>query len=206
MATIIITLYPFLCMFLPCLFYMIICSRKPEIHLNKSHFLWCCIFLCYLSLVLNTTGIGTIWDIGKYDSIMHIDKINFIPLQYGIDISQILNIIMFMPFGFLLPLIWKNCRSLFPVLMSGFSYSLAIEFCQLFNNRVTDVNDLIMNTLGAVCGYLIWVIYQRLFHQKAAKKEVTLSIREPFFYLAFSILGQFFLYNWRWMVMLFYEV
>ncbi|UDN56410.1 VanZ family protein [Clostridioides sp. ES-S-0171-01] len=34
----------------------------------------------------------------------------------------------------------------------GLSFSLAIEFCQLFNFRATYIDDLMMNTLGAVLG------------------------------------------------------
>ena len=36
-----------------------------------------------------------------------------------------------------------------------FGFSLSIELCQLFNRRNTDIDDLMMNTLGAVIGYFI---------------------------------------------------
>ena len=87
MADIIITLYPILCVLLPCLIYMFIRARKPGKHLTKAHFIWVFLFVFYLHMVLDTTGIGTIWDIGKYDSILSLDKINLIPFNDGLELS-----------------------------------------------------------------------------------------------------------------------
>ena len=36
------------------------------------------------------------------------------------------------------------------------SFSLAIELNQLLNNRITDIDDLFTNTLGAIIGYLLY--------------------------------------------------
>ena len=200
MAGIIITLYPILCVLLPCLIYMFIRARKPGNHLTKAHFIWVFLFVFYLHMVLDTTGIGTIWDIGKYDSILSLDKINLVPFNDGLEFSQILNVIMFMPLGFLLPLLWSNYRTLPRVLLAGAGYSLSIEICQLFNNRVTDINDLIMNTFGALAGYCIWIVYRRLFPRTGTRKELALSAHEPAVYMVLSVLAVFFLCNWRWMV------
>lgn len=204
MAAILITLYPLLCIFVPCLIYMFIRARKPGKHLSRAHFIWVVLILIYLNMVLETTGIGTIWDIGKYDGIISLDKINLIPLNDGLELSQILNIFMFMPLGFLLPLLWKNYRSLSRVLLAGACYSLFIELCQLFNNRVTDINDLIMNTLGTLAGYLVWILFRRLFPRTGTRKELALSAHEPAVYMALSILSHFLLCNWRWAVSMLY--
>ena len=47
-------------------------------------------------------------------------------------------------------------------LAAGFCASFSIEFCQLFVNRSTDVDDLILNTLGAFAGGLIALLLRRL--------------------------------------------
>lgn len=173
--------------------------------MTKAHFAWVCIMLLYLSMVLGATGIGTLWDIGHYDGIITYNEINLVPFTDILGFSQVLNIMMFMPLGFLLPLCWKEFRSPVKVLLAGACYSAGIEFCQMFNNRVTDIDDLLMNTLGAVLGYVAWIAFALLFHPKGGKKEVSLSKREVSAYLALSILGQFFLYNWRWVVRIFYS-
>lgn len=67
--------------------------------------------------------------------------------------NSILNIILFVPLGFVLPLLWKRFRKLQSTVLFGFSFSLTIELLQMLTYRATDVNDLITNTLGAAWGF-----------------------------------------------------
>ncbi len=68
--------------------------------------------------------------------------------------NVILNIAMFVPFGFLLPLLWKGGRKWYIAITSGFGFSLIIELIQLLTHRgVFDVDDLFTNTLGAAIGF-----------------------------------------------------
>ena len=67
--------------------------------------------------------------------------VNFVPFD-SIGIGYILNIIMCMPLGFLLPLIWEDCRKLGKTVLIGAGFSLLIEITQLFNYRATDIDDL----------------------------------------------------------------
>lgn len=151
-------------------------------------------------LVLETTGIGTIWEIGLYLGMKLQEEINLIPFRDGISLSMILNVVMFMPLGFLLPLLWKEYQSLVRTAIIGFCFSCGIEFCQLFNRRVSDVDDLLMNTLGAILGWLIWIVFSRITHLKYGRRNQGFGGKEGAVYLALSLVGQFFLYNWRWMI------
>ena len=80
--------------------------------------------------------------------------------------------------------------------MIGFGFSLSIELCQLFNRRNTDIDDLMMNTLGAVIGYFIWKLTKRLV-KNINHKSISLSKLEPIVYLTLAVLGEFLLFNWR---------
>ncbi len=83
------------------------------------------------------------------------------PKQY------IFNIMLFMPLGFLLPLMWKPFHSQNKILLTGFLCSFAIEFLQMFCGRMTDVDDLLTNTVGAVLGYWLFVFVEQktIFYQ-----------------------------------------
>lgn len=162
--------------------------------------IWVFIFLYYVYLVLETTGIGTIWEIGLYPGMKLQEEINLIPFRDGISLSMILNVVMFMPLGFLLPLLWKEYQSLVRTAIIGFCFSCGIEFCQFFNRRVSDVDDLLMNTLGAILGWLIWIAFSRITHLKYGRRNQGFGGKEGAVYLALSLVGQFFLYNWRWMI------
>lgn len=69
------------------------------------------------------------------------------------------NIVGFMPIGFIPPIITKRCRSIWFMTLLGFECSLFIEVAQLiFRVGRFDVDDLILNTLGAAAGYLVFAI------------------------------------------------
>lgn len=180
--------------------YQLVNLRKVQMKNNKvRHIIWVYIFLfyCYLA-VQDAAGIGTIWDMFSYGGIS--GEINFIPFQSNGAITYILNIIMFMPLGFLLPLIWMEYRNFFKTVLAGFGLSLTIEICQLFNFRCTDVDDLLMNTLGTIIGYVLWCLFHKLVKQ-AGEKSISITKEEPVIYLALGILGIFFLYNWRMFIL-----
>lgn len=69
--------------------------------------------------------------------------------------NSILNVLLFLPLGFLVPLFCGRFRSFHAALLLGVSCSLFIELAQIFTYRLSDVNDLVTNTTGAVLGYLL---------------------------------------------------
>lgn len=78
-------------------------------------------------------------------------------------INTLGNIAAFVPLGVLLPLIWRRRWSFAKIALWGFALSLTIEVLQfLFTTRVADVDDLTLNTLGAIAGYLCYLILMRL--------------------------------------------
>lgn len=200
MQNMIFVLYPLFCILLPCMLYVLIQTKGFHRRTNFIHMIWVFIFLYYVYLVLETTGIGTIWEIGLHPGMKLQEEINLIPFRDGISLSMILNVVMFMPLGFLLPLLWKEYQSLVRTAIIGFCFSCGIEFCQLFNRRVSDVDDLLMNTLGAILGWLIWIVFSRITHLKYGRRNQGFGGKEGAVYLALSLVGQFFLYNWRWMI------
>mgnify|MGYP001172530585 CR=1 FL=1 len=98
---------------------------------------------------------------------------NFIPFRdvmhhYGGAVREVfLNVLLMMPFGFLLPLIKK--KRLFATVFWTFAFSLAIECTQLISvwlnigaGRAFDVTDLITNTFGGFCGYLLFSLFKQV--------------------------------------------
>lgn len=67
------------------------------------------------------------------------------------------------------------------VLLFGFGTSFAIEVLQMFCGRTTDVDDLLMNTLGALIGYWMFLAAERqtsfclLRRNKTAEAGVAVS-------------------------------
>ena len=67
------------------------------------------------------------------------------------------NVIGFLPFGFILPVIFRRMNSGFLICVSGFILSLTVEVIQLVTKvGCFDVDDMILNTLGATLGYVLF--------------------------------------------------
>jgi glycopeptide antibiotics resistance protein len=68
------------------------------------------------------------------------------------------NVVLFLPLGFLLPMLAPRLGRFWPAVGAGFALSAAIELSQvaLPGVRRADVNDVLMNTLGAALGHLLY--------------------------------------------------
>lgn len=124
------------------------------------------IFAAYLSVMLNVVG---------FPSIQYLNPqadLNLIPFSDagGGILGFVLNAIMFLPFGFLLPVIWKRWRSLRKTGLAGLCMSLLIEVSQLLNFRASDVDDLLANTLGSLAGYILASLITKKFQRPEAGK------------------------------------
>ena len=82
-------------------------------------------------------------------------------------LNVLLNIALFVPLGFLLPLLSKLFRKWYATLSAGFVVSLLIELTQLLTARgMCDVDDLFTNTLGAMLGWCA-AMFVLALHQKS---------------------------------------
>ena len=158
------------------------------------------IFCAALFAILTATGIPAI-----YSSKVHLN-FNFVPFS---DIftnykQYILNIILFIPFGFLLPMQWNNFRKKRCAFIAGMLLSLFIEIMQIFSLRATDIDDLLMNTLGTIAGYYLFTLVSQFFPKISVFSDGTINRRkwEPCVYIAFAFLVmlfvQPFIAEWIW--------
>ncbi|MBU5479918.1 VanZ family protein [Blautia sp. MSJ-19] len=81
------------------------------------------------------------------------------------------NVIGFIPYGFILPVIVRRCRNGFFIILSGFALSLLVETVQLVTKvGCFDVDDMILNTLGAALGYGLFAVCNYLRRKHYGKK------------------------------------
>ena len=73
------------------------------------------------------------------------------------------NIVGFIPFGFILPLIYKKRRKWQLITLLTMEFSLLIEILQLvLRVGSCDVDDMILNTLGGLLGYLLFYVCNKI--------------------------------------------
>jgi glycopeptide antibiotics resistance protein len=96
----------------------------------------------------------------------------------GLIIDNLLgNILAFIPMGLLVPAIWPQLRHLWKTLLFGMLFSFGIELTQLSFSilglmfRSADIDDIILNTVGAIAGYGFFVLAGRIMHFRAFLKK-----------------------------------
>lgn len=141
----------------------IIYLKNKKINIKKELLLL--LLIIYISGLLSQTIIpkeGTIkgFNIIPFkiisDSIIEYNKGNI----YYFIISLLGNICIFIPFGIIIPLIYKIKDK--KIILIGFLTSFTIEFIQIFQNRYVDIDDLLLNTLGTYIGLLIYKLIKKI--------------------------------------------
>ncbi len=94
-------------------------------------------------------------------------RVNWIPLANLFDYPEIrdalINVIgntaMFIPLGIVWPSVYKGLDRHWKIISAGVGVSLFIEILQLpFYDRVSDIDDLLLNSLGFIIGYLLYLL------------------------------------------------
>lgn len=167
-------------------------QKKKGVVYPRYHVPAVLVFAVYVLGVYHFTGAGTLYDIKRFIFIPEL--INLIPFSNEIDIvAYVLNIVLFVPLGLLAPMIWQKLDKLTNILGVGLGFTLLIEVSQLLNFRSTDIDDVILNVLGAAVGFVIYKLWDKITKSKyqvnsPATVELALCI-------LVSFVSRFFLYN-----------
>lgn len=126
--------------------------------------------LFYLLSVYFVILMTLLYPMPEFISTVSYQEDNYIPFAvisniietktFGVSIYNILgNIVLFVPFGLLLPLKYKTINTFVKCLLVGCTFSVGVEICQLILPlRQTDIDDVILNTLGTGIGYCLYKI------------------------------------------------
>lgn len=70
------------------------------------------------------------------------------------------NVFVFSPIGFFIPLLWRRMDSFIAILIIGLGVTCFIESIQYFIGRSSDIDDVILNTIGVIFGYWVYNFYK----------------------------------------------
>lgn len=142
-------------------------------------FLFYLIFLAYFLFFSDYFGRGSrSQDVYSYNLIPFKEITRFIVYRHVVGMESFLlnivgNIAGFMPFGFFLPIISRRSRRHFNTALLSFLFSLCIETVQLvFKVGSFDVDDMILNTLGGILGFIFYKFVQHI-RVRRRKREKT---------------------------------
>lgn len=102
------------------------------------------------------------------------------------------NMLMFLPYGFFVSYFLKLNKSKIIFILS-FIVSLTIETTQLIIGRVFDVDDIMLNIVGAFAGYILY----RIFHN--VKDKLPSILKNNYFYniIVLVFIGTILLYLYK---------
>lgn len=128
---------------------------------HKHNILWNtilfrCMFAFYLGVLFAITFLGR----------ADVEGVSFIPFTSYIEAWEkssliawrniLINIVLFVPFGFLISLTFKKINSLLQTSIFTVIFSFCIELLQVLSNRgIFEIDDVINNLVGSVVGYTI---------------------------------------------------
>ncbi len=122
-----------------------------------------------LALFYATLFIYNYYPYGKSVNLVLFDSIKLMweSGSYWLILKNIIgNILLFIPLGFLIPLVSKKGSSGFIIALIGFGTSAVIESLQYFvAHRIFDIDDILLNALGAVVGYFAFRIVLSIYRK-----------------------------------------
>lgn len=142
-------------------------QRSFKIKVLNAIFEYC--FILIIILILKITGI-IFGNFGATSIFAGNVNFSFNLFEEGLSRATVLNLILFIPFGFLAALAIKKLREQwFYGLLVGMIFSIIIEFLQSFTGRYVQIDDIVMNTIGSFIGYgiscLILVLIDKTIKQ-----------------------------------------
>ncbi|MEG0857209.1 MAG: VanZ family protein [Terrisporobacter sp.] len=128
-------------------------NKRRKIEIKKS--MVELILVIYMITLLEITGIiGMKFHFGFYN----MNLIPFTDKSKGSILMVILNFLLFVPYGTLLPIVFKKGKWNWKKMMIiGFATTISIEALQLFGGRFAEIDDVIANTLGTLTGFAIYL-------------------------------------------------
>lgn len=136
------------------------------------------LFVVFMAALLVLTFQGAYWNPQRMLQIATRrlrtgEGINLVPFRtirryFGRDVDMFMvnivgNIVMFVPWGFGLALLWKKNRKAWRIMLFSALLPVFIESVQLFILRSVDVDDLILNFLGGCLGGMLYAAIRKIW-------------------------------------------
>jgi len=154
--------------------------------IKKTQFLLYAVSLCYVVIVIGATFLSRMPS-ETYNDTLNLNLFSsYVEAYHDIGVillnnvllrNLILNVILFIPLGFLLPMFSDKLKKMYIVVPIGLLATLTIEFTQHFNDYGTfEIDDAFNNTLGTLIGYCIFMIIYNLKNKQNWKKIIGYTI------------------------------
>ena len=139
-------------------------------------FLWYVGVLIYFLFLAEWYGRTEVWDEYRYNLELFREIKRFIIYREQLGAFAVFanlagNILIFVPYGFFISMASRS-RGFFKTLFFSMGLSLCVETVQLFTRVGSfDVDDILLNTIGGVAGYIIFLICNEIRRNHYARNR-----------------------------------
>ncbi len=175
-------IWPMLIIFLV----VIISVRLASLKNNKERFVfykefWDLVFIVYILILFELL---TSTEINNHGGMNLVPFTEIFRYKIGSEfflVNVIGNILIFVPFGYFISGFIKS-KNILPITLISILTSTTVEFVQLRIGRSFDIDDIILNLVGGIIGFLIYVAFS------AIKKHLPGFLQTDLFYNIMSLL------------------
>ena len=158
--------------------------KEKGIVTTTEHEIVSVLFIMFMAALVSQTIIPDLSGFSLENIEIHTERLTLVPFKeikiaFSLGGSFFLvnfigNLIMFLPIAFFVGLLYNKPSFLKCVLIT-MAFSVFVELCQLPQDRGTDIDDVILNTLGGVIGYALCFIIGKIFPEFAKRCKVSRS-------------------------------
>lgn len=181
---------------------------KGDKRFSKRKVLLCSLLVVYLAMVFGVTILsrGTFYQRNANIHFLRSYKEAWIIFSINSWKFIILNIIMFIPLGFILPLFNNRFRKVYISFGVGLLLTLFIESVQLLAGfGIFDIDDIFNNSLGALIGYGLIMAILTIIKSGKRKWVKAAGFLSPLLITCAVFIGIFAYYNYKEFGNLYYE-
>lgn len=131
--------------------------------------------ICSIFLIIFATILFVPINLHPEEHILNLNPLNWLENTDSTQqfiVEKIPNILIFIPLGFFIPIVYREKRKILKTIMVCFILTFSVEFIQYFIGRSADIVDVISNLLGSILGYWIFRIMNYLCKSNAFWKKL----------------------------------
>lgn len=146
--------------------------KAKGMNVTGEHDVISIIFLMFIIALASQTILPNFSEISLEEVYKGLERVNLIPFKeikiaFKLGgkfflVNFIGNIIMFLPIAYFVGLLY-NKPSFVKCVFITTAVSVIVETCQLPQNRGTDIDDVILNTVGGIIGYVLYLVTKEIF-------------------------------------------
>lgn len=124
----------------------------------------CSVFLIIFATIL---FVPITFQPGKYSlNVIPFHWVGKVGREEQLIVEKLPNVMLFIPLGFFLPVVFKSKRKLWRTAVVSFGVTFGVELVQYFIGRSSDIDDVLTNLLGAVLGYFVFLLLGRTLRER----------------------------------------